>query len=234
MFDLAREAARLHVRALIIVHFFSGYRRSGDLHSIIEHHIQTDGTQIFAISIDLCMQRRSGDLARPEATHWWKQKIKDGQIVAAGGGPPCETFTIARTQEGRPRPVRNASRPRGIPGCTLREWAQIQIGDKLLLFLLEILVLMATMGLAGFLEHPQYPVWNTDGEAASIWCMELIRCLRLLQCFSIISFDQCVCGASSKKPTPLYCCSDSLVCEQEFYSWGKWADVRMGPKRTKH
>ena len=34
---LAREAAILHVKALVIVHFFSGFRRHQDIHEIVEH-----------------------------------------------------------------------------------------------------------------------------------------------------------------------------------------------------
>ena len=37
MHGLARETAILHVRALVIVHFFSGYRRMGDIHHVVEH-----------------------------------------------------------------------------------------------------------------------------------------------------------------------------------------------------
>ena len=91
LYGLAREAALLHVRALVVVHFFSGYRRQGDLHSVVEHLTLTNGTHVFALSVDLCMQRRTGDLAKPGATRWWQERIRSGQIVAAGGGPPCET-----------------------------------------------------------------------------------------------------------------------------------------------
>ena len=36
---LAKETARLHIRTQVFVHFFSGYRRRGDLHDLLEHHI---------------------------------------------------------------------------------------------------------------------------------------------------------------------------------------------------
>ena len=96
---LAREAARLHIRALAIIHFFSGYRRAEDIHHIIDQRIAEDGTHVFALSIDLCMQRKSGGLATSAALKWWKARVLSGQVVAAGGGPPCETYTVARTAE---------------------------------------------------------------------------------------------------------------------------------------
>ena len=202
--SLARETARLHIKALVIVHFFSGYRRSGDIHQIIEQCSLCAGTQVFAISVDLCMQRQTADLANHKALRWWRQRVLSGQIVSLGGGPPCETYTVARRNDGLgPRPVRSAQEPQGLPGLKLKEWQQIQIGDRLLRFLLEMLLLMALMGYSGFIEHPQFPTWEKDGAAASIWCMTAIRLLKRLQCVSVVSYDQCVCGAQGRKPTTL-------------------------------
>ena len=184
--------------------FEAGYRRSGDIHQIIEQCSLCAGTQVFAISVDLCMQRQNADLANHKALRWWRQRVLSGQIVSLGGGPPCETYTVARRNDGLgPRPVRSAQEPRGLPGLKLREWQQIQIGDRLLRFLLEMLLLMALTGYSGFIEHPQFPTWEKDGAAASIWCMTAIRLLKRLQCVSVVSYDQCVCGAQGRKPTTL-------------------------------
>ena len=124
MHGLARETALLHVRALVIVHFFSGFRRMGDIHHIIDHCTMQTGAHVFTLSVDLCMQRIKGDLATPQAARWWKERILSGQVVAAGGGPPCETFTVARQYDGGPRPLRSAAHPLGIPGLSIREWNQ--------------------------------------------------------------------------------------------------------------
>ena len=144
---LAREAARLHIRALVIVHFFSGFRRDHDIHQIIEQRSMAAGSQIFVISVDLCMQRHHADLATHRSLQWWKQRAHSGQLVSVGGGPPCETFTAARQHDGLgPRPVRSAEEPHGMKGLTWKEWQQVQIGDRLLRFLLEMLLLMAILG----------------------------------------------------------------------------------------
>ena len=68
-----------------------------------------------------------------------------------------------RQYDGGPRPLRSADHPLGIPGLTLREWNQLRISDRLLRFLLDVLVALAMMGLSGFLEHPQFPTWCTRG-----------------------------------------------------------------------
>ena len=203
MYGLARETAILHVRALVIVHFFSGYRRMGDLHHIVDHQVAEAGAHVFTISVDLCMQRQNGDLATHQASRWWRERVFAGQVVSAGGGPPCETFTVARQYEGGPRPLRSAQEPLGLPGLSMREWSQLRISDRLLRFLLDVLLALATMGLSGFLEHPQYPTWCTKGHPASIWMMEALIFLKNLACCAVVSFDQCVVGALGRKPTTL-------------------------------
>ena len=201
---LARETAILHIRALVVVHFFSGFRRDRDIHQVVEQRSMTNGTQVFVLSVDLCMQRQHADLATHASLRWWKQRALSGQLASIGGGPPCETYTAARQADGLgPRPVRSASEPRGLPGLTLREWQQIQIGDRLLRFLLEMLVLMALMGYSGFIEHPQFPTWERTRSLTSIWCLKAVKLMKRLRCVSVVSFDQCVCGASAKKPTTL-------------------------------
>ena len=86
---------------------------------------------------------------------------------------------------GGPRPIRSATEQRGLPGNSAKEWAQVLIGDRLLRFMIEIIVTLATMGMCGFVEHPQYPIWRVQGDAASIWTMDVIRYLKSLQCFSL-------------------------------------------------
>ena len=207
MYGLAKETAILHVRALVIVHFFSGFRRVGDLHDIIEHRVQETGEHIFAISVDLCMQRQSADLAKPGALKWWHQRAASGQLVSAGGGPPCETYTAARMHrlpDGTgPRPLRSGTHPTGLPALRPKEWAQVWIGDALLRFLLDILSTLAAIGMSGFLEHPQFPTWCATMDPPSIWALNAVRLLKGLNCCSIVSFDQCLCGAPAKKPTTL-------------------------------
>ena len=60
---LDQHAAGLHLMAVVIVHFFIGYRRTGDIHEIVKHRIGEEGLHIFVLSVDLCMQRETADLA---------------------------------------------------------------------------------------------------------------------------------------------------------------------------
>ena len=84
---LARETAILHIRTQVFVHFFSGYRRSGDLHQVLEQHVFPQGQQLFIISVDMCLQRERGDLASSSSLAWWLDRIKSGIVCGAGGAP---------------------------------------------------------------------------------------------------------------------------------------------------
>ena len=62
---------------------------------------------------------------------------------------------------------------------------------------------MALLGYSGFVEHPQYPTWTGRSDVTSIWCLRATKLLRRLNCVTVVSFDQCTCGALGRKPTTL-------------------------------
>ena len=99
---LAAMYARLHIRTLCFIHFFSGFRREGDLQSQIEQHWVQGIHHIFCISIDFCLQGSQSDLSLPKNLAFWKNQVCSGAILGMGGGPPCETFSAARFLEGAP------------------------------------------------------------------------------------------------------------------------------------
>lgn len=200
---LARETARLHIRTLVFVHFFSGFRRQGDLHDILQHHVFPQGHQLFVLSVDMCLQRERGDLATSVSLTWWLDKIKSGHVCGAGGGPPCETFSAARLLQGGPPPVRSGDWPNGIPNIALRAWRQVMIGSRLMQFMLDVFLALALCGGCAFVEHPQYPTWAAPLNPASIWTCQAMRLLKTIEAVGATSFDQCVFGCRAKKPTTI-------------------------------
>ena len=102
---LATLYARLHIRTMCFIHFFSGFRREGDLQSQIERHWVQGIHHIFCISVDYCLQGSQGDLSSPKNLAFWKKQVCNGAILGMGGGPPCETFSAARFLEGGPPPT---------------------------------------------------------------------------------------------------------------------------------
>jgi len=69
--------------------------------------------------------------------------------------------------------------------------------------LVEALLCLAHTGGTGFLEHPQFPLWATHKNPASVWRSKEIRLLRTLACVGITSFDQCTLGCDAIKPTTI-------------------------------
>ena len=198
---LATLNARMNISTLVFVHFFSGYRRSQDLHSILEHVVLPNGLQLFALSVDMCLQKAAGDLSSDASVSFWRKQIMAGRVFGAGGGPPCESFTAARLSGAGPRAVRSASEPTGLPYLTAKEWRQVLVGTRSVQFILDIILLLAQVGGCGFCEHPQYPVWCATKAPCSLWSFPAVLQLRQLRCISIVSFDQCVFHAPAVKPT---------------------------------
>jgi len=155
------------------------------------------------ISIDMCLQKIEGNLASSKAFQFWMHQIAIGQICGMGGGPPCETFTAARLLEGGPPPLRSGTWPLGFPHLKHKQWQQCIVGSRLIRFLLEALVHLAMHGGAGFLEHPQFPLWAARKDPSSIWSSREVRLLRTLECVGITSFDQCTLGSVAVKPTTI-------------------------------
>ena len=130
-------------------------------------------------------------------------QIESGQICGMGGGPPCETFTAARLLGDGPPPLRSGSCPHGFPNLAQRQWQQCLIGSRLIRFMLEALLGLAKTGGAGFMEHPQFPLWAARKDPASVWTCRAVRLLRTLECIGVTSFDQCTFGSVAVKPTTI-------------------------------
>eukprot|EP00435_Cladocopium_sp_Y103_P049671 s1362_g15.t1 len=143
MGGLARLAASLHIKTLCFVHFYSGYRRTGDLQHHIEHHWIQGFLQIFCLSVDFCIQKEGGDLSTPASREWWKSRIQSGAVAGVGGGPPCESYSAARHLPDGPVPLRSEDYIDGLPHCTVRGWSQTLLGSRLMRFLIEMLLICA-------------------------------------------------------------------------------------------
>ena len=202
-FGLAAVAAKLHIKCFIFVHFFSGFRRKGDLQHCIESHEIVGNQQIFCISVDLCLAKRFSDLTDADTKEFWIHKMRQGQILGIGGGPSCETWSAARHMPDGPSPLRSHDAPWGITGLTSRQWDQVLTGTKLIQFLVGLFVIASQLGLCGFIEHPQFPLWLMKVRPASIWALQALRILARLACVQLCSFDQCVYGLEATKPTTL-------------------------------
>ena len=195
--------ARVWTTDVIFVHFFSGHRREQDLQVAIEETIQIGTVKVWCLSVDLCLQGSDGDLMDRNVQQKWIEALKSRRIIGGGGGSPCETFSAARFQDGGPPPLRSADEVFGLPNLRPKYAKQVLIGNALLQFITEFLMWTSVLGGCGFAEHPQFPVWLRRGDVPSIWTTQVIRWLKSLKCVAAISFDQCIVGGVSPKPTTL-------------------------------
>ena len=138
--------------------------------------------------------------------------VKARYVVGAFAGPPCETWSQARgrpatsrqpgdhgTHHG-PRIVRTCEELWGRAAMALREVLQVDTGNLLLMFTLELLIHLAIQGGVGGLEHLAPP---SDPSLASIWRLPLLSFLMSWPEFNFIEVSQGLWGAPSRKPTGL-------------------------------
>ena len=195
-----------------ILHLFSGVRRQGDLHSILQDLPAPDGHVFFPASIDIVLCSKRGDLTSRPAQDFWLEASIRGAIAAIIGGPPCESWSIARwryyIELCGPRPIRDgmdtlhqiwAKQP-----VRIRDLRQLHCANQLLLFMLLLAISQAAAGMCCILEHPACPPRRANGcQPASIWILPLVRYLLRCQNFHHLVVQQGFWGAKSPKPTGL-------------------------------
>eukprot|EP00435_Cladocopium_sp_Y103_P061146 s257_g22.t1 len=132
--------------------------------------------------------------------------IDCGWILAMLAGPPCETWSRARavavdnSDRPAPRVLRTAAALWGLPHLRLRELAQIDVGNLLLIFTAEAFLRLAFAGGCAVVEHPREP---DEPELASIWRLPFFQLLCSLHGVELLSLNQGLLGAASAKPTNL-------------------------------
>ena len=152
--------------ALLLI---AGHRREGDMAAWLEW--QSD---IIPLSVDLAVDAFHGDVCK---SHLWEGLVRAGKVVAAHAAPPCETYTTARWLEQPdgegPRPLRDALHPWGMLSRSVPEVAQSELGTKLMMEALYLVLLVFAWGGCFTAEHPRGPLTNEIHW--SIWYSGFIR-----------------------------------------------------------
>ena len=230
------EVPRPMAKERFIVHAFSGRRRAGDFQHFIDQAQQKySDVIIFTISVDLMVDPIWGDVSKESVRQFWLQAVRQRQVVGAMAGPPCETWSQARGQElpvdqaplGRkgPRVLREMDCLWGRAALALKEVRQLDVGNLLLLFTLELLITLAIEGGIGGLEHPGPP---QDPQKASIWRLPLLTFLCEWPEFDFLEVSQGLFGAQSRKPTGLLLLNMSRMVSE----LRKWQLTTTMPKGT--
>ena len=192
--------------------FFSGHRRLGDVSCWIQWT-----SDIVPINVDTAVH---GELGNMFNVGFWVHLIRSGLVIGGHGGPPCETYTLARWNvipgmEDAPRPLRSSSHPWGIPFRRIREVQQMVAGSVLMMNTLSLLLLIYFCGGCMTLEHPHGP-----GENAiqwGIWQSSFVKRFLLLPQVSLVPFIQGPLGTDYTKPTIFHAREIGTSCH--FHLW---------------
>ena len=176
---------------------FSGHRRPGDMADWLEW--QSD---IVPICVDLAVDPVHGDVCQSQV---WIPLIQARRVVAAHAAPPCETYSTARwlkQPDGRgPRPLRSSSHPWGLLSRTVPEVAQCELGTRLMLEALFLVLMVFCWGGCFTVEHPRGPL--TNAVQWSIWYSGFIKELKRIPGVGQLTFLQGPLGRPFCKPTTL-------------------------------
>ena len=195
---------------LLVVHLFSGRRRTGDLHWHLQRLAPALGVRFIILSMDTANSSWWGDLWHTSPP--WQMLCKcyaAGLVAFTMVGSPCETFSEARftppppeTQQRWPRPLRSRKWFFGLPDLTMKELRQVHAGTNF--FLQRLTALGAHIAHGGLFlsEHPGIPA---DPERPTTWRASLTELLRAHADVHLHHVNQWMWGAASVKPTGLLC-----------------------------
>ena len=208
--EAVREARRSAVRVLVIMHFFAGPRREGDLQEEVERRAEQHGLHILMCSIDLLVDSR-WDLSELRTFDVIMATIAEGLIDIVVAGPPCSTWSRARHVwfPGGPRPLRRRGELCwGIPGLRPHELSRLEEGNTLMLNTMAACEGVSARGGAHAVEHPDDPGDEVhNGEVASIWVTDEMTGLEDRTDAKRFLCHQCMLGGPAVKPT---CISGTL------------------------
>eukprot|EP00438_Fugacium_kawagutii_P006488 Skav231972 [mRNA] locus=scaffold2806:372207:383447:+ [translate_table: standard] len=201
--------AQVRVSLQLVVHVYSGPRRSGDFQWWMENFVGQHRPNVQFLSIDTAIHQCYNVLQGGVWT-FLMQAASQGAIIALLCGPPCESWSAARAlqlldDEGHPvrgpRPLRDRGRLWGKHGLTAKELRQLHIGTVLLLMALRLATRVAHTQGKVILEHPGLPF---DDQQASIWYTQILDLLTEgCGLFSVMDIYQYLFGSPAVKPTRL-------------------------------
>ena len=85
------------VQQPVLVHLYSGRRRSGDFQACVEAlDWPAEAWRPIVISLDVVLDAHWGNVLSPQAQEFWLSQISKGAIHGMIAGPPCETWSVAR------------------------------------------------------------------------------------------------------------------------------------------
>ena len=202
-----------------VLYLFSGAQRKSSVTSLLQEMTQSQGMQCKVHEVDI-QNSPDWDLSQGAVQQALIERIKKGEFDVVLITPPCSTWSRVRGANCRgPPAIRSKAYPWGFPWLSARHQKDADLGNILIVFMLEVLDTLGEhpKAVSGrtviiFGEHPEdlgVIRREEDGmimEPASIWQLDRMRALLTkhvaLQLFTVV-FNQCCWGAPYRKPTRL-------------------------------
>ena len=206
-----QQPERTPTRFRYVLHLYAGARRTGDLHTVIAELPSPDGFTFFPASLDVVLCPHRGDLLSESAQAFWINASLVGAVFAAIGGPPCESWSVARWNQTdefpAPKPIRDGNDDIcgiwALSTVRIRDLRQLDTANQLLLFMVILLITQSINGLCAIMEHPALPPLRNNVQPASIWLLPLIKYLTKHEHIHLLTIYQGFFDALSPKPTGL-------------------------------
>ena len=198
----------LDVTMYHVLHFFSGQRRPGDLQDWLGQALAVTHYPVWVISLDVAIDAKLCDLSCSGGVARWLDLAIVGRVVMVLGGPPCETWSVAKWNGGSrtigsgPRAVRSSVHLWGLHDLDAGERQQVALGNAPMRTVILFLAAARVYGFAAVTEHPQLPSWMP--QAPSSWKLPELKLLARVGDTECVHLDQCCCGTPWKKPTRLF------------------------------
>lgn len=169
----------------------------------MEREPRLPGVTLTAISIDIISHEKLGDLADVDTQSKWLSFLQRACVCGVYIGPPCSTWSVSRWRfyshdDGGPRPTRTSLEPYGLRSLRLREVRDLLLGNVLLLFAFDLMLVQLVLGRVCVIEHPAP---GKVPNAASIWNLQVFKQLLRFPGIQELCIFQGYFGAISPKPT---------------------------------
>ena len=90
----------LDVTVYYVLHFFSGQRRPGDYQDWLDRALAVSHYLVWVISLDVAIDAKLCDLSCSGGVARWLDLAIAGRVVMVLGGPPRETWSVAKWNGG--------------------------------------------------------------------------------------------------------------------------------------
>ncbi len=219
---------RFGSKTMAFLHLFSGERRTGDLHTALENLRAPDRCVLLVISVDIIFDPTAGNLACEKSQKKWAEFMLAGRIAGIYAGPPCETWSRARSRgglpglsrgDGGPRTLRHIDCPQGLGQLKVKEAKQLAMANRLLCFSLTMMLCALQVHRLLVLEHPEEPDQDDQLWIASIWRLFVTMAMESHPHVHRAAIYQGFYGGHSPKPTCLLvCCGPKVKVDEILFA----------------